>query len=140
MNTLKMLFSAAGFVPRRSCGEWTPELLAMHVIGDGLTFFSYLLIPLLMLIGWRRHCEGRLSIAVLTDKLPRLLLLYVAFILLCGWTHCNQLIVFVWPAYRFFGLVTLMCGSVSLLTVLLLAYTLAQATVPCKMESENSEG
>jgi signal transduction histidine kinase len=101
----------SGFVPRRVCGAWTNELIALHNVSDILIGVSYLLIPLFI---WKfvRAKPGM--------KFSLIFYAFCDFIVSCGLTHFMDVALFYWPNYRLAGIIKLVCGVVSFSTVILL--------------------
>lgn len=88
---------------------WPWELIALHVTGDALTVVPYIGIPfVLVVIIWAR-LKARPE--------AKLLYLFGAFILFCGWTHLDDIIAIWWPAYWFTGVIKLATGIVSSATL-----------------------
>lgn len=102
------LFSPAGFVPRKECGAWTPEWIAVHTGSDVLVWLAYLSIPL-VLLSVARHPAVR--------PLRPLLWLFAAFIVSCGTVHLIEAIIFEHPLYRLSGVVKVVTAVVSWATV-----------------------
>lgn len=79
----------------------------MHIAADIGIFASYFAIPAILLYTLRYH-----------KKLPfkSLLILFSAFILLCGAGHLLEAVIFYWPAYRLAGLLKVATAVVSIVT------------------------
>lgn len=123
MSLIAILFQTDGFPPRWQCGEgWTPLLGWLHIISDVAIWAAYMAIPATMWVFARKR----------TDLgLPRVFWLYIAFILLCGFTHLIEAGIFYWPVYRLSGVVKFATAAVSLLTVLALIQVMPRAlTIP----------
>jgi PAS domain S-box-containing protein len=105
------LLSTDGFVPRKMCGAWTQELVWLHVGSDILIWLAYLSIPLALVYfaGHRR-----------LGKLNRIVWLFAAFILCCGFTHFIDALIFERPLYHLSGVVKALTAVVSWITVLAL--------------------
>ena len=106
------LFDPTGFVARKACGDWSPGLVWLHVGSDLGIWLAYCSIPIILLFFLRKK-EDR-------PPFPGLLLLFAAFILLCGMTHFLDALMFEHPVYRINGLVRLATAAVSWATVLAL--------------------
>jgi len=105
---LDWLLSTEGFVPRKACGAWTPELIGLHSGSDILIWLAYLSIPLVLaFFAWRKPL-GRYKVIVL---------LFAAFILFCGFTHLVDAVMFERPMYRLGGVLKAMTAVVSWATV-----------------------
>lgn len=132
------LFSAVGFMPRMQCGVWTPSLILVHTISDALIWLSYMLIPCTMLRAFSLYRQHRFDVEIASTYLRRLLWFYVAFIVSCGFTHFDNIVVFWYPAYRWFGLISLVTAGMSLATVFSLAWIVGKCSLP-KLPSVTTE-
>lgn len=106
---LDYLFGAASFLPHGYCLLWRPDLVALHVIGDGLTAVAYLLIPGSIL--WFLHRRRDLEPAH-----HRMAALFVAFILACALSHLAGLLTLWFPYYGLQGLIKVATALISLTT------------------------
>lgn len=99
-----------GFTPRSACGSgWTPAEIALAEWGNGMVAAAYLGIGLVLgFVWWKRRSDL---------PRPEFLVLFGAFILLCGVTHVWDVLVFWWPAYRLFNRTDLLLGVISLATL-----------------------
>lgn len=129
---LESLFGSSDFVPRRLCGLWTEPLLWLHVTSDGIIFLSYMIIGLLLLKAVRLWQCGRINAEPAQHMAPVIGLVFGAFILLCGGTHLNQVIVFYHPYYRFMGLCSALTAFASFCAVLTLYKAIRLSTVKGK--------
>ena len=127
------LFQSDAFMPHGMCYIWLPEILYMHVGSDIAIALAYSSIPVTLLLLVRRRPD-------LID--PRLLVLFGAFILLCGLTHAMGVWV-VWnPDYAAQGLLKVATALVSLVTavVLWVAFpTLLQLPSFAQMRQNNKD-
>jgi hypothetical protein len=105
------------FVPRANCGDWPTWLIEITTLSNTIVAFAYMVIPLGLLDFWRWNWGYK--------EARNLLLCFSLFIVLCGWTHANEVLVFWWPAYRFFALITLLTALASLATAYLLPMQIA---------------
>ncbi len=112
------LTDTTGFTPRKSCGDWSPELVWMHVGSDLAIWLAYVSIPL-VLFYFAAHYR----------RLPfkPLFWLFAAFILACGSTHFLDAVMFEYPVYRLMGLAKLGTAVISLATVVALVPTIPKA-------------
>ena len=117
------LFSSEGFVARAACGTWSEELRWLHVIGDTVIALSYILISSAVLRIFYLYRKDRLNIPQLYQYRVILFYEFATFIFCCAITHINQVVVWWYPTYRFFGIWTAITGIISLMTV----YTLWKA-------------
>ena len=112
MDFWSKLTDTTGFMPRRICGLWSPELIRLHNISDLLIWLAYLAIPLVLVtFAYKRRHE-----------LPfhQLFWLFGLFIVACGTTHLMDIVLFYWPAYRLSGIIKLITAAASWGTVLAL--------------------
>ncbi|MEO6851842.1 MAG: HAMP domain-containing sensor histidine kinase [Mucilaginibacter sp.] len=105
------LFNTADWPPRWHCGSWTDFHGWLYIISDLSIWASYFAIPFLLF----RILNKRKDI-----PFPKIIWLFIAFILLCGTTHLVDAIIFWWPAYRLSALVRFFTGAVSIITVIAL--------------------
>lgn len=121
------MFDTAGFVPRWSCGDWSPALGWTYIVANAVIAAAYFAIPLLLLVLWQRR----------RGVLPQsgTLLWFAAFVLLCGWTHVADTLAFWWPAYRFYTVVRAVTAGVSLVTACLLPRVI-QHLLTCPTQEE----
>lgn len=102
---LDYLFGSASFVPHGYCLLWRPDLVAMHVGGDILTFIAYTAISIAI---WRftsHRPEFRYSPIVLVSA---------AFVFGCGITHLVGAIALWYPAYGAQGILKLLVAGISI--------------------------
>ena len=66
------------------CWAFRSDIIALHALGDGLTFTAYYLIPMFLFYTTRKYHFSKC--------LKRILWLYAAFIFLCGTTHLMDFI------------------------------------------------
>ncbi|MEP5613458.1 MAG: ATP-binding protein [Cyclobacteriaceae bacterium] len=104
---------------RWTCGQWTETEGWMYIASDAAIFLSYLSIPIMLLFYIRRR--------KLDLKLKAIVALFGAFILLCGFTHLIDVVIFWEPVYRLSGFVKLLTGVVSLGTACVLGLVIPQA-------------
>lgn len=127
---LGRLFSTDGFMPRWTCGEWTPFSGWLHIISDLLIFVAYAAIPLSIFILIRRWRDV---------AFPAVAWLFVAFNLSCGITHAVEASIFWWPAYRLSGLLKAVTAVVSLATAFALIRVLPQAIALPRIKKTNEQ-
>jgi len=120
MNTLfGWLFSSPGFMPHGHCYLWQPATLWLNVGADGLIASAYFAIPFALYYLVR---ERRAEIPY-----PGILLMFAAFILLCGSTHLMEIWTVWQPAYRLAGLLKALTGMVSVATMIALFHVIPKA-------------
>lgn len=112
------IFDTSDFPARWTCGRWGVIEGWTHIISDVLIFASYVAIPAALFILLRK----RRDIAF-----PRILWLFIAFILSCGIGHGVESLMFWWPAYRFTAVIKAVTAVVSVATAIALVRTLPMA-------------
>jgi signal transduction histidine kinase/CheY-like chemotaxis protein len=125
------LFSSSGFMPHGHCFLWQPGTLWLNVASDGLIAAAYYAIPVALYYLVR---ERRTEIPY-----PGILMMFAAFILLCGSTHLMEIWT-VWnPDYRLAGALKALTGIVSIMTMLALFQIIPQAMLlrgPKQLQNE----
>lgn len=110
MDLLKQLFSNE-FMPHGMCYMWKPGLLWLHVASDALIFLAYTSIPITLLYLLKLRSDLIFS---------KVMVLFGAFVLLCGFTH----LIAIWNVwngtYWFSGSVKGLTALVSIATALML--------------------
>ncbi len=125
------LFSSKYFMPHGHCFLWQPDTLWLNVGSDALIAACYFAIPVALYYFVRQR----------KAEIPYfwVLLMFAAFILLCGATHVME-IVTVWnPQYRAAGALKLLTGLVSLATVIMLIWIMPRAMLlqtPRQLQAE----
>ncbi len=116
---LRWLASSSGFMPHGHCYLWQPATLWLNVGSDGLIAAAYYAIPigLFYIVRERRA----------TIPYPWILIMFAAFIFLCGTTHLIEIWTIWNPAYRMQGAVKLLTGLVSIATMFALFKLIPQA-------------
>ena len=130
---LTHLLSSQGFEPHGHCYLWLPEIVWLHVISDTFIALAYYSIPiaLMYLIHKRRDFTYGWMVVM-----------FGAFILLCGTTHVMNLWTVWHGTYRLEGLVKLLTAAVSLATAVALwplIPTLIALPRPFQLEQANRE-
>jgi len=108
MDFWRNLFNTDDFPARWYCGQWTDGHGWLHVLSDLAIWSAYFAIPCVL---------GYLMVQRKEFPFRRILLLFGAFILLCGTTHLMEAAIFWWPAYRLAGVIKFLTASVSWITV-----------------------
>lgn len=106
MEWLQWLFSTE-FMPSLQCIKHDPLVLTARIMGDGMFFLAYLMIPY-MLNKYRRVAGGRLAMG------SHLVIGFMAFIAFCGFSHLDDILMLWWPARRADAAVRIAGGIVSL--------------------------
>ncbi|OYU83845.1 MAG: hypothetical protein CFE24_09325 [Flavobacterium sp. BFFFF2] len=115
---IKNLFSAAGFMPRWICGQWSETLGWLYIAANIATGLAYLSIPILLYKFVKRRKEKLVN---------RVFLCFMLFIFFCGATHIIDAIIFWTPVYRLNAVVLLMTAVISWITVFVLYRFLPKA-------------
>jgi chemotaxis family two-component system sensor kinase Cph1 len=102
------LFDTSDWPPRWHCGNWTDFHGWLYILSDTAIWAAYFAIPFLLfrIINKRRDIP-----------FPKVIWLFIAFILLCGTTHLIDAAIFWWPAYRLSALVRFFTAVISIFTV-----------------------
>ena len=99
---------ASNFMPHGHCYLWRPSLVFMHALSDAAIAFSYFCIPIIMISYYKSKKDPILHTVVF---------LYIMFILLCGWSHLNE-VINIWHGFYYYsGVIKIATAIVSLLTV-----------------------
>jgi signal transduction histidine kinase/ActR/RegA family two-component response regulator len=106
---LDWLFSSPNFMPHGMCYLWQPGTLWLNVASDGLIAAAYYAIPfsLYYLVQERRK----------EIPYPGIILMFAAFIVLCGTTHLMEIWTVWHPDYRLAGALKGVTGIVSVATM-----------------------
>lgn len=102
------IFDTSYWPPRWHCGTWTDFHGWLYIVSDLLIWAAYFAIPFLLF----RILNKREDI-----PFPKIIWLFIAFILLCGTTHLIDAAIFWWPAYRLSALIRFITAVVSIFTV-----------------------
>jgi PAS domain S-box-containing protein len=97
---------------RWNCGSWSEFHGWLYILSDLTIWLSYFTIPLVLWFFLRKY----------HDRFPfkGIVVLFILFILACGFTHLIDAIIFWWPAYRLSGLLRLFTAGISMATVIAL--------------------
>lgn len=99
------------YMPHGMCLLWEPWLVLLWAGSDLLIFMSYTAIPVALFMVLRKRTEVPQS---------ALVMLFAAFILLCGITHLFMIVTLWIPIYPFVAWVKLATGLVSIATAFML--------------------
>ncbi len=134
VDSFTSLFEANCFLTRDHCGAWSSALMLIYIVSNGLITLAYSLIPLCLLIVWRKR---RADI-----EFGWMLALFAAFITACGLTHLCDVVVFWWPGYRLFTLISAVAALLSVYAALFIpavTRTLVQLPNPAMFRKVNLE-
>jgi hypothetical protein len=117
------LFDATGFLTRDHCGRWSDSLMLTYIVANVLITSAYFIISVCLSFMWRKRRHD--------IDYSWLLLLFAAFIGACALTHVCDVLVFWWPGYRLFTLISAVTAIVSVYTAFRLPYvTQALVSLP----------
>lgn len=112
MELLTSLLNNPRFMPHGHCYLWRPDILWTHILSDVTIALSYFAIPVVLIL----FLKQRRQELIYTD----LLVLFSAFIFLCGMTHLSAIYVTWYPAYELQGWLKAATALVSLATAIAL--------------------
>ncbi|MEI2386433.1 ATP-binding protein [Breoghania sp. JC706] len=118
LGNLENFFQTTSFMAHGYCLTWRGDLIALHALSDGLTFLSYVLIP----VGMVYFVKKRRDLAH-----KGIFSLFAAFILACGATHLLAMITLWDPIYGLEGLVKALNALISMATVVALYFVIPRA-------------
>jgi PAS domain S-box-containing protein len=122
--------SADGFMPHGMCYQWRPDILALHVVSDGLISLAYLSISCTILFFVRRRIDL---------KHTWLFLCFAIFIVTCGATHAMEIWTIWHPAYWLSGAIKVITALASVSTaVLLIRYFPSALRMPSPSALQNA--
>ena len=119
-----------GFMPHGHCYLWNPELIALHVVSDGLTALAYTSIPFTLLYIVRRRRD-----------LPFnwMFIAFGVFIIACGATHAMEIWTLWIPDYWMSGAVKAVTAVASVATAAALMNLVPRAlAVPTQAQLEEA--
>lgn len=90
MDAVLSFLAPENFMPHGHCYLWTPKLLWLYVISDGLIALSYFTIPVAILYFIRKRIDLAFN---------WVFLMFSLFIFLCGMTHLISILTIWQPAY-----------------------------------------
>ncbi len=130
-SSLFGFFNKYHFMPHGSCYLWTPELVWLHVVADGLIALAYFTIPVALVYFVRRRRDVPFN---------WMFVLFGIFILACGGTHLMEVWT-VWHAnYWISGAVKAVTALASVPTAILLIRLVPRALTlptPRRLEQAN---
>lgn len=105
---LNGIFSTSDWPPRWYCGKWSNFHGWLTILSDLTIWLAYFVIPVILL---------KLTQTIKNIPFTPVFWLFGAFIILCGFTHLMDAVIYWWPAYRFGSLIKFVTAVVSLGTV-----------------------
>jgi PAS domain S-box-containing protein len=122
--------SAEGFMPHGMCYQWQPDILALHVISDGITALAYFSISGTLLYFVHRRIDFRHN---------WIFLCFAIFIIACGFTHVMEIWTIWYPTYWLSGGIKLITALASVCTaILLIMYFPRALRLPSPSAMENA--
>jgi len=106
-----MELCGGNFMPHGQCYLWTPTLIWLHALSDGLIALAYFSIPLALLYVVRRRRDL---------PFPAIFLMFGAFIVACGITHLLEVWTIWYSHYYLTGTVKAATALISLATAVVL--------------------
>lgn len=104
------LFDTSLWPKRWNCGVWSPLHGWIYIISDLLIWLAYFAIPVLLgFFVYKKQVEN--------IPFKTVLVLFIIFILACGFTHLMDAAIFWWPAYKLSAVLRAGTAIVSLVTV-----------------------
>lgn len=104
------LFDTSLWPKRWNCGTWSPLHGWLYITSDLLIWLSYFAIPVLLgFFVYKKQVEN--------IPFKTVLVLFIVFILACGFTHLMDAAIFWWPAYKLSAVLRMGTAAVSLVTV-----------------------
>jgi signal transduction histidine kinase len=110
LNSIFEIFNN-NYMPHGACYFWEPATLWSNVLGDGVTAFSYYMIPglLIYFVNKRKDIE-----------INALLIAFAVFIVACGTVHVMMIVNVWYPYYDVSGFIKIIMALVSVGTVFML--------------------
>ncbi|MYN18098.1 response regulator [Rugamonas sp. FT107W] len=133
MDTLSNWFGSQGFMPHGHCFLWTPSILWMSVISDGLIALAYLTIPVTLLYFIRKRRDM---------PFDWMFIAFGVFILACGSTHLADIWVIWYPDYWLSVILKAITAAASVVTALVLVRLVPVALripSPAQLAAVNAE-
>lgn len=121
-------------MPHGQCFYWRSDLLALHVIGDGVTALSYYVIPIALVVLIYQRAKHRGDV-----RFGWLFLMFAGFILACGTTHLLSVWTLWVPHYWLSGIAKLITAGISATTAFMLWPLIPEVVkLPSRAELEAS--
>jgi PAS domain S-box-containing protein len=125
---IQILLNTPLFAFQGDCCPWSPELVGLYQVADGLMAIAYYLIPVtLMYLGWKRQelpfNQGVLPLSV--------------FILACGTTNLVDGWMLEHSIYWLLGVLKLITTAISLYTTAILISLLSKTPTPAGLAATN---
>lgn len=127
------LFSGEGFMPHGMCYLWRPDVLALHVVSDGLITLAYFSIPFTLLYFVRKRKDLQFHWVFQC---------FAVFIVACGTTHLMEIWVIWEPVYWLSGSIKALTAAASVPTAILLVKLIPEALrvpSPAMLQAANAQ-
>ena len=107
-------------MPHGVCYLWTPSVLWLNVISDGVIAIAYFIIPLLLVRAMHKNL------------LPfgGLFFMFSAFIIMCGLTHIMKIVTVWYPVYYLEGSIAAITAIISIFTATVFLYIIIKQKTP----------
>jgi PAS domain S-box-containing protein len=103
------LLNTQSWPARWQCGTWSPFHGWFYILSDTIIAISYFLIPFVLLY--------YISKRKMQSPFQLVILLFISFIMACGFTHLIDATIFWWPAYRLSAVIRFVTAAISMTTV-----------------------
>jgi PAS domain S-box-containing protein len=133
MQSLGSTIGADGLMPHGFCLTWSPGLLSLHVLSDSLMVLSYYSIPITLAYFLRQRKDF---------PYPKLLGVFMLFIVACGTTHLFSIITIWQPVYWLDGIVKAITAVISVVAAVMMFWFVPLALrlrSPAQLEVEVEE-
>src|ERR1700692_4340530 len=108
---IRRFISTGGFMPHGMCYQWQPDILALHIISDGLISIAYISISGTILYFVKKRVD-------LEHKW--IFLCFAIFIIACSFTHAMEIWTIWHPTYWLSGGIKALTALVSVATAVLI--------------------
>jgi two-component system, cell cycle sensor histidine kinase and response regulator CckA len=98
------LFDDSGYAARLSGGGWDAELVCLHGLADTLIWLAYIAIPVVLIYFVRRRRDV---------PFHWIFWMFGVFLFSCGFTHLCDVLMSIWPMYRFLALAKIVTALAS---------------------------
>ncbi|WP_026735104.1 sensor histidine kinase [Fischerella sp. PCC 9605] len=133
LELLQSFFNDGSFIPHGHCYLWQRGLVLLHLVSDSAIALVYYSIPVALVYFAKNRKDF---------PFKSLLLLFGAFIVLCGTTHLMDVWTLWHPTYWLAGLIKVITAVVSLYTAIALMPIIPKALAlpsPAQLEAANNE-
>jgi two-component sensor histidine kinase len=132
MQNLLQALTSSNFMPHGQCFYWRPDLIALHVVGDGVTALSYYVIPAALIVFVYQRSKLHDDV-----RFGWIFVMFAGFILACGTTHLISVWTLWVPHYWLSGFAKLITAGISVTTAWMLWPLIPRAVnLPSQAELE----